>query len=52
MKEVFNDNDISKAASPMEPMGGVEETCLDDSVVEETTDISRNYSEQLVRRIL
>lgn len=45
MKEVFNVNDISKAVSPMEPMAGVEKTCLDDSVVEETADISRNYSE-------
>ena len=48
MKEVFNDNDISKAVSPMESMGGVEEACLDDSVVEETVDISRNYSEHMV----
>ena len=28
----------------VEPMGGVEETGLDDSVVEETADISRNHS--------
>ena len=38
-------DDAEETNSPMEPMAGVEETRLDDSMVEETTDISRNHSE-------
>ena len=38
-------NDAEETNSPMEPMAGVEETGLDDSMVEEATDISRNHSE-------
>ena len=37
--------DDEETNSSLEQMAGVEKACLDDSVVEESTDISRNHSE-------